>query len=78
MPKSFFFLQTSNYSYLIIIIMIIWNNPQRIDKGTRRLRNQRTSRDYLDYSIIKIGQNTERSPGDLEGLAVTQTPVRNN
>ena len=32
-----------------------WNNPQRIDKGTRRLRNQRTSRDQPDNSIIKIG-----------------------
>ena len=41
------------------------NNPQRLDKGTIRLRNQRTSEDHSDYSIIKIGQNTEKSPGDL-------------
>ena len=27
-------------------------------------------------SIIEIGQNTEKSPGDLRRLAVTQTPVR--
>ena len=28
-----------------------------------------------NYSIIEIGQNTEKSPGDLRRLAVTQTPV---
>ena len=27
--------------------------------------------------IIKIGQNTEKSPGDLSRLAVTQTLVEN-
>ena len=35
-----------------------------------------TSKDNLDYSIIKIGQNTEKSPGDLRRLAVMQTLVR--
>ena len=54
-----------------------WNNPQRIDKETRRLRNQRTSRDRPNYIIIKIDQNTEKSPGDFRQLAVSQTPVRN-
>ena len=28
-----------------------------------------------NYCIIEIGQNTEKSPGDLRRLAVTQTPV---
>ena len=51
-------------------------SPQRIRKGSRRLRNKRTSGDYLDYSNIKIGQNTEKSPGDLRKLAVAQTPVK--
>ena len=32
-----------------------WNDPQGIVKGTGRLRNQKTSRDHPDYSIIKIG-----------------------
>ena len=39
--------------------------------------NKRTIRDHLNYSIIWISQNTEKSPGDLRWLAVTQTPVRN-
>ena len=29
-------------------------------------------------SIVEIGQNTEKSPGDLRRLAVTQTPVENH
>ena len=43
----------------------IGNNPQGIGKGTRRPGNKRTSRDHPNYSIFKIGQNTEMSPGDL-------------
>ena len=48
-----------------------------IGTGTGRLEN-RKSGDYQDYSIIKIGQNTEKSPGDLGNLAGTQITVRNN
>ena len=54
-----------------------WNNPQRIDKGTGGLGNKRTSGDLLNDSINKISQNTEKSPGYLRRLAVTQSPVRN-
>ena len=49
-----------------------WNNPQKIGKGTRRLRSQRRRRDHPDYSIIK---NTEKCPWRLE---VTQTPIKNH
>ena len=42
------------------------NNPQKIGARTRRLRIQRTSRNHLDYSIIKIGQNTEGESWKLE------------
>ena len=28
--------------------------------------------------MIKISQNTEKSPGDLKRLAVTQTPVNDH
>ena len=36
------------------------------------------SGDHPNDSINKIGQNTEKSPGDLWRLAVTQTPARNH
>ena len=41
-------------------------------------RNKRPSGDHFDHSIIKISQNTEKSPGDLRRLMVTQTLVRNH
>ena len=34
--------------------------------------------DHPDYSIIKIGQNTEKNPGDLRRLSVTQIPLRSH
>ena len=43
-----------------------WYSHQRIDTGTGG----------LSYTIIKISQNTEESPGDLERLDITQTRVR--
>ena len=55
-----------------------WNNPQRIAKGTTRVGNKRTNGDHPNYSIIMIGQNTEKSPGDLRRLAVSQTLVKNH
>ena len=41
--------------------------------GTGGLGNKRTSGDHSNYSIIKNGQNTEKSPGDLRKLVVTPT-----
>ena len=51
------------------------NGPQRLGKGTGCLGNQSRNRDLSNYGIIEIGQNTEKSPGNLKRLAVTQTPV---
>ena len=36
------------------------------------------SGDHPNYRIIENGQNTEKSPGDLRRLAVTQTPVKDH
>ena len=53
-----------------------WNDLQRIGKGTRRLKNKRISSHHPNYTVSKIGQNTEKSPRDLRRLAVTQTPSK--
>ena len=37
-----------------------------------------TSGNHQNYSIIENGQNTEKSPGDLRRLAVTQTLVKDH
>ena len=42
--------------------------PQRIGRVTGRLRNKRSSRDHPNKSIIKIDQNTEKSPEYLRRL----------
>ena len=42
------------------------------------LENKRISGDNTNYSIVEIGQNTKRSPGDLRRLVVTHTLVKNN
>ena len=55
-----------------------WYSHQRIIKGTGGLRSWRTSGDHPNYSIIENGQNTEKSPGDLKRLAVTQIQVEDH
>ena len=55
-----------------------WYSHQQIDKRTGGLKNKRTSGDHPNDSIIKIGQNTEKSPGDLRRLAVTRTPTKHD
>ena len=56
----------------------IWGNPQWIFKGMRRLGNNCTNRNDTDYSIIWIGQNSEKSPGHLMRLAITRTREGNH
>ena len=55
-----------------------WYNRQRISTGPGRHGNGGTSGNHPNYSIIEYGQNTEKSPGDLRILAITQTPVKEN
>ena len=47
--------------------MISVQSP-RIVAGTGGLGNKMTSRDHPNCSTTKIGQNTEKSPGDLKRL----------
>ena len=48
-------------------------NHKRVDEATGKLGNKKTSGDYLNYSIFKIGQNTTKSPVNLKRVAVNQT-----
>ena len=56
--------------------LALWYSHQRIIKGTGGFGGWRTSGDHPNYSIIENGHNTEKSPGDLRWLAVTQTPLK--
>ena len=48
---------------------------QRVGKKSGVIVNKSMSRDHPNYSTIKISKNTEKSPGDLRRLVVTQVPV---
>ena len=61
-----------------IVISALGTDTKKLDIGTGGLGNKRTSGDHPNHSIIKIGQNTEKSSGDLRRLAVIQTSVRNH
>ena len=54
-----------------------WHSLQRIYIRTGGHGNKRTSGEHPNDSIVEIGQNTGKSPGDLRRLAVNQTPVIN-
>ena len=41
-----------------------------IGTGTGGLGNKRTSRNHKKYRIFEIGQNIDKSPGDLRRLVV--------
>ena len=49
-----------------------------ITKGTGEFGSWRRSGDHPNYYIIENVQNTEKIPGGLRRLAVTQTPVKNH
>ena len=50
-----------------------------VTKGlVQRLKDLEISRDYPNYSIVEIGQNAEKSHGNLRRLTVIQTPMRNH
>ena len=55
-----------------------WYSHQRINKGPGGIGNKRMSGEHPNYNTIEIGQNTEKSPGDLEWLTVIQTPVKDH
>ena len=60
----------------VTIVPIVIGAFGTVTKGG--LGSWRTSGDHLNDSIIEDGQNTEKSPGDLRRVAVTQTPMKNH
>ena len=62
----------------VTIIPVIISALGTVTKGLlKRLEDLKVG-DHPNYYIIENGQNTEKSLGDLRGLAVTQTPVKNH
>ena len=53
-----------------------WYGPKKLGRKIWGSGNQRKNQDHPNYRIIKIGQNTGKSPDNLRRLAVTQTPLK--
>ena len=71
--------QKKFYGIKVMVIPVVTGSQGTIPEGlVKRLENKRTTGGHLDYSIVKISRNTEKSPGDLKRLSVTQTPVEND
>ena len=63
----------------VTIIPIVFGAFGTVTKGLLKgLEDLEVGGDHPNDSIIENGQNTEKSPGDLRRLAVTQTPVKNH
>ena len=66
-----------NITVIPIVIGTLGIILQGLVRGPGRVGNQ-TSQDHPNYSIVEVGQNTEKSPGDLKKLAITQPPVKDH
>ena len=60
---------------IAILIGTLGTFTKRLIQG---LEDLEIRRDHPNYSFFKISQNTEKSPGNLRRLAITQTWVRNH
>ena len=47
-------------------------------KSLEEFGSVKTNLELQNYSMIKISQNTEKSPGDLRKHALSQTAVKNH
>ena len=61
-----------------IVIGALGKVTKELVKKNGGLGTKKTSGNNPNYSIAEIGQNTEKSPGNLRKLAVTQTPVKDH
>ena len=62
-------------TFIQIVCGALFIITKRSEQGTGGAGNKRVRGDHPNYSIVKIGQNTEDNPGDFRRLAATQTPV---
>ena len=61
----------------VTVIPIVIHSLGTISKGLVYGLEDLKIIEHPHYSIIKIGQNTNKNPRDLRRLAVSQTPVEN-
>ena len=52
------------------------NDLQRLRKRIGKVGDRGKNKDYPDYSIVNIGKNTQKSPGDPERATDTQISIK--
>ena len=62
----------------LTVIGALGTIPKVFEKSAGRVESQRTNRNHMDYIIIEISQNIEKSPGDRRRFVVIQTPVKDH
>ena len=72
------FIFAPNFPSLHFFYIYTKYSHQRISTEAGGLRNERTSGDHPNYSIVEIRLITEKCPGDLRRFTVAQTPVKNH
>ena len=55
-----------------------WNGAKGLGRKTGGTGIQRKNGNHRDYSIVKIDQNTQKSPGDPRNLAITNVDLNIN
>ena len=63
-------------SIILIVTDALGTVTEGLVKGLKDLEIRGRVKTIPNYCIIEIGQNTEKSPGDLRRLAVAQTSVK--
>ena len=63
---------------IVIVIGAFGTVTKGLLKGLEDFGSWRPSGDHPNNSIIENGQNTEKSPGDLRRLAITQSQVKDH
>ena len=53
-------------------IVHAWNSPQNNGENRNQIKNE----NHTNHIIVEIGFNTQKSPGDLLRLIVSQSPMK--
>ena len=60
------------------LYLALWYNHQKVSTNTGGLGNNGMSGDHPNYSIIEIGLNTKKSPGDLRTCCYSNSSERSS
>ena len=69
-------LRNKKITVIPVVVRVLGTVSKSLEKKLKELEICGKIETHPDYNIVKIGWNTEMSPGDPRKLAITQTPVK--